>query len=407
MKRVLGLVLIGRIRSKRTIPSYEISLIGRPVVAHAVAALSAVCERVIVEHASHSREAESQILKRVLRRVQQEQAGERLKEEGVIIHDAFQPVLRVQLVEQVRQAMALGVVAVATSPLLHGEVFPRDRTHRDLKVIEPPAGFHLRELGEYLSQNERTRESISSLAVSVAEKNRASLALVSRTYVSGKMFTNMTADEAEALLRVAPKYESASGQDSQLNVRRVLVLGGTGGIGQACIKLLGEKRISYLAPPREELDLRQERDFRQLAQVDAVIHSAGSYSTSAKEIMEVNFHSCIRLLEAAEASEWTGRIVFLSSTAATYGRRGAPVYSASKAALNSLIEAECGRLARKGILLDAVAPARVATVLQERLNPGTPATEMINPRYVAKVILRVLSSPSSGRIVYIRRGEDF
>jgi NAD(P)-dependent dehydrogenase (short-subunit alcohol dehydrogenase family) len=98
--------------------------------------------------------------------------------------------------------------------------------------------------------------------------------------------------------------------------------------------------------------------------------------------------------------------VFLSSTAATYGRRGAPIYGASKAALNSLIEAEAERLAAQGILVSAVAPAKVATKLQECLNPGTPRTQMIDPAYIAKVVLDTLATFAYGDIRFIRKGED-
>jgi NAD(P)-dependent dehydrogenase (short-subunit alcohol dehydrogenase family) len=140
--------------------------------------------------------------------------------------------------------------------------------------------------------------------------------------------------------------------------------------------------------------------------VDAVIHSAGAYATSAEEIMAVNFHSCVRLLRAAGESGWSGSIVFLSSTAATYGRKGAAVYSASKAALNSLVEAESENLGRKGIRVNAVAPAKVATALQESLNPGTPVDAMIAPRYVAERVVQTLFSPSYGNILYLRKGED-
>jgi len=246
--------------------------------------------------------------------------------------------------------------------------------------------------------------SLGSMVHSVAEHNATLPAFVSHSSITGCVFDDISLDEVEALLRVHKNARLDS--THLLSIKRVLVLGASGGIGRECVKELSTKKITTLAPSRGELDLVNEIEFSCLAGVDGVIHAAGAYATSAIEIMEVNFHSGVRLLKAAQNLGWTGSIVFLSSTASTFGRVGAPVYSASKAALNTLLEAESELLYRKGIRVNAVAPARVATSLQKRLNPDTPINAMISPAYVARTVVRTLFSPSHGSIIYLRKGQD-
>lgn len=122
--------------------------------------------------------------------------------------------------------------------------------------------------------------------------------------------------------------------------------------------------------------------------------------------MKVNFDSFVRLVKLAEEQNWKGNIVALSSTASTYGRKGIPLYSASKSALNAYIEARHEELKAKGIYLNAIAPAKVDTRLQEVINPNTPKSEMMTPEYVADYVLRYIDTNVSGHIIYLRVGFD-
>jgi len=404
MAKVIGLVLISSTELNLTIPPHEISLIGRPVVEHSVRALSAVCDKVHVERSSTPIETPLQILRRALRQLFPSPILRTRNPVRLLVHDAFQPLLQPQLLRRILGALGAGAVGVATSPSFHGEVLSSQGILRGVHLIEPPVGFRVRELLMYLNRQNDLVLSITALAEAVARANGDSVALVQRNHSGGRLFHNMTADEAEALLRGAPQNRLIKRHRGKKH--RVLILGGSGGIGQACIRVLKERKIPYLAPGREVLDLRSEAEYSVLSMVDAVIHSAGAYAASAEEIMAVNFHSCVRLLRAAEVSGWSGSMIFLSSTAATYGRRGAAVYSASKAALNSLVEAQYEYLGRKGIHICAVAPAKVATALQESLNPGTSIGAMIDPLFVAELVIRTLYSSTYGNIIYLRKGED-
>jgi len=178
----------------------------------------------------------------------------------------------------------------------------------------------------------------------------------------------------------------------------VLILGGTGGIGAAVASRLPD----IVAPSRSDLDLSGPFTI-DLTGIQAVVHAAGAYETEA-DIMPVNFDSIRRLVDQARTQNWTGNIVVVSSTAATYGRRGIGLYSASKAALNTWIEAVHDELTDDGIRINAVAPAKVATRLQRSINPDADPAGMLSPGQVADRILPYLDTEVHGQIVYLRVG---
>jgi NAD(P)-dependent dehydrogenase (short-subunit alcohol dehydrogenase family) len=62
-----------------------------------------------------------------------------------------------------------------------------------------------------------------------------------------------------------------------------------------------------------------------------------------------------------------GRIVFISSSAATHGMKGRSAYSASKAGMNAFAEALLDEVARDGIHVNVVTPAPVQTEMLQRV----------------------------------------
>jgi NAD(P)-dependent dehydrogenase (short-subunit alcohol dehydrogenase family) len=122
--------------------------------------------------------------------------------------------------------------------------------------------------------------------------------------------------------------------------------------------------------------------------------------------MAVNFDSCVKLVKLAEAQNWKGNIVFLSSASATFGRKGIPIYSASKSALNAYIESRAEELAEKGIYINAIAPAKVDTPLQASINPNASKDEMMSPDYVADYVCRYIDTDVYGHIIYLKNYLD-
>lgn len=189
-----------------------------------------------------------------------------------------------------------------------------------------------------------------------------------------------------------------------------MVIGASSGIGREIARQLGAEGCRVALVARREAELRQlaqqinatageERAlvyahdvtcyeqvpglFQQIARdlggLDLVIYSAGvMYRTAEDEYnfeedrrtIEVNVLGAIAWLnEAAQrfARAKAGTVVGISSVAGERGRRGFPVYCASKAALNAYLEGLRNRVSRHGVTVVTVKPGMVDTPMTQGL----------------------------------------
>jgi decaprenylphospho-beta-D-erythro-pentofuranosid-2-ulose 2-reductase len=140
----------------------------------------------------------------------------------------------------------------------------------------------------------------------------------------------------------------------------------------------------------EEVPALFQRICHDLGGLDLIVYAAGvmprlheqEYSFDKdRQVIEVNVLGAVAWLnEAAERfrQAGAGTIVGISSVAGDRGRRGYPVYNASKAALDTYLEALRNRLARHGVTVVTVKPGPVATPMSagmDRLPFVIPAEE--------------------------------
>ncbi len=146
---------------------------------------------------------------------------------------------------------------------------------------------------------------------------------------------------------------------------------------------------------------------QDLGGLDLIIYAAGimprvgpdEYDTAKDaEIIAANFTGAVAWLnEAARRFEkaGAGTIVGISSVAGDRGRRGNPVYGATKAALNAYLESLRNRLERRGAFVVTVKPGPVDTPMTQGLKmPG-----MISPEQAAAEIL--LAAKDKVRVAYV------
>ena len=87
-------------------------------------------------------------------------------------------------------------------------------------------------------------------------------------------------------------------------------------------------------------------------------------ASSYRDLLETNLVSAFelgRLAAAAMQERGSGRLIFISSTAAQRPFRGDPSYTSSKAALEGLVRSLAGELGPRGITANAVAPGFTST----------------------------------------------
>lgn len=192
--------------------------------------------------------------------------------------------------------------------------------------------------------------------------------------------------------------------------KRTIVVGASSGIGEALARQLAQNGCRVALVARREAELQALADalneslpqplasvhvhdvretgraaplFAEIAQslggVDLVIYASGVMSRFGpddydleldEQQIAVNFTGAVAWLNEAARRfglAGAGTIIGISSVAGDRGRRGQPVYGATKAALNTYLESLRNRIERKGAFVVTVKPGPVDTPMTRGL----------------------------------------
>ena len=151
---------------------------------------------------------------------------------------------------------------------------------------------------------------------------------------------------------------------------RVLITGGSRGIGSDICEIFKKYGHEVIAPTREELDLSQPFSFIP-DKIDILINNAGINIIDSifegenyEEIMTVNYFSPLRLFKLCLShmkKQNYGRVVNIGSVWVDYAKPGRSSYSASKNALHSLTKAITAEYGTYNILANTVSPGFFVT----------------------------------------------
>ena len=146
---------------------------------------------------------------------------------------------------------------------------------------------------------------------------------------------------------------------------RILITGGSRGIGSDICEVFKKYGHEVIAPTREELDLSQPFSFIP-DKIDILINNAGINIVDSifagenyEEMMTVNYFSPLRLFKLClphMKKQNYGRVVNIGSVWVDYAKPGRSSYSARKHALHSLTTAITAEYGAYNILANTVSP---------------------------------------------------
>lgn len=191
-------------------------------------------------------------------------------------------------------------------------------------------------------------------------------------------------------------------------MKRAIVTGGASGLGAATAERLRRDgieviRVDLAGDCEVVVDITDESAIEaaaaRIGPVDILVNSAGIVgpntpllsTTSAqwRSVLDVNVLGTVAMMRAFVPSMvergW-GRVVNIASMAGKDGNPNLSIYSASKAAVIGLTKSAGKELATTGVLVNAIAPAVIATPMNDDTSPDVLAhiTSLIPMRRVGR-----------------------
>lgn len=354
----------------------------------------------------------------------------------VLVHDAVRPLL------------PLDVVRRSIEPILSGRAEATDTvipSADTLVIVQGEDVVEIPDRGRYRrGQTPQTfRAGVLARAYAAAEAagdlgNTDDCSLVLR-YVPEARMLGVAGDEinmkittridmvlADRMLQMAVLVPDADPHPTgSLHGARVLVIGGTTGIGRAVADgavAMGAR--AEVAGTSAGLDVRDYQAVEaclgeaagRLGGLDHVVVTAGVLRIGrladtdpavVAEVIEVNLTGSLNVARAAyphlRASR--GSITFFASSSFTRGRPDYVPYSASKAAVVNLTQGLAEEWAPDGIRVNAVSPERTDTPMRRRAFPGEARDGMLSAEEVAGATLRVMRSDLTGQVIDVKRDD--
>ncbi len=168
---------------------------------------------------------------------------------------------------------------------------------------------------------------------------------------------------------------------------RILVTGGSRGIGKDICDKFTKEGHEVIAPDREELDLSQPISFIP-DKIDVLVNNAGINLVNSifdgenyEEIMQVNYFSPLKLFKLClphMKKQNYGRVINIGSVWVDYAKPGRSAYSASKNALHSLTKSITSEYGTYNILANTVSPGFFMTDMTYRNNTEEAIKELRN-----------------------------
>lgn len=195
---------------------------------------------------------------------------------------------------------------------------------------------------------------------------------------------------------------------------KVLITGGSRGIGAAVVDIYTEHGYDVDAPTRQEMDLLEKESILAYVErksgdggYDIIINNAGcNYiyemgeldSDRVNEMIQTNLMAPVQILNGfvpGMKKKGFGRIVNIGSIWGCIAKPGRSIYSSTKHGIHGITMTLAVELAQYDILINTVAPGQTNTELTrknnspediEKMNAVIPLGRLAEPLEIAKVV---------------------
>ncbi len=330
----------------------------------------------------------------------------------VLFHDCVRPFIKREIFSEcislldIKSAVAMTTDITDSLITTDGEFANR----RDYLLIQTPEAFVFDILYKDFDDTKLDTAIINQI------KDRSNIFLYKSNAFNFKITYPQDLFLAEQLIRIDFLRTSEIHPHITAQLGKVLLLGGSGGVGQAIVKHLDELKVEYYAPTRADLDLYQTKpeDFARVCpfEPDIIINVAATYANDDAGLIEtydkifnVNLRTNLVLIEYAKSLNKRVNIVVMGSSSCTRGRENLTNYSAAKAALNSVVESQGHVLFERGIYLNAIIPEKINTPLIAKLHKNKINTrELLDADEVVNAVLTYAVTNQYGKLLHIRKG---
>jgi 2-C-methyl-D-erythritol 4-phosphate cytidylyltransferase len=208
-----------------------------------------------------------------------------------------------------------------------------------------------------------------------------------------------------------------------LDGTRILVIGGTSGIGRSIADEAVRLGASAIVEGRSTgldvreaaaVDARVAAAAKRLGGLDHVVVTAGilrlgplagTSAAALAEVIDVNLTGTMNVAGAAfrhlEATR--GSFTAFASSSFTRGRPDYVAYSASKAGVVNLVQGLAEEWAASGVRANVISPERTDTRMRAEAFPNESREGLLAARDVAHATLRLIESELTGQVLDVRR----
>ncbi len=357
-----------------------------------------------------------------------------LSDDIVLVHDAVRPLLPLEVIQRAIEPIISGradatdtvIPSADTLVIVDGEDVAEIPDRGRYRRGQTPQTFRVGVLERAYAAAEAAGDLSATDDCSLVLRYvpEARMLAVAGDEINMKITTRIDMVMADRMLQMSvlvPGPEPTA--TSTLAGARVLVVGGTNGIGRAIAELAIEQGArAEVAGSSLGLDVRDYAAVEArvgeaaatMGGLDHVVCTAGMLrigpiaSTDPAvlaQVIDVNLTGSLNVARAAyphlRASR--GSITFFASSSFTRGRPDYVAYSASKAAVVNMTQGLAEEWAAEGIRVNAVSPERTDTPMRRLAFPDEDRSGMMGAADVATATLRLLRSDLTGQVVDVKR----